>query len=99
MQAHNPFKQVTTPYPQVNIEKVLQTSIQLIIQPLSTNQTDKQAFNWHDWPVIPAVKNKQIIQPNADAMHRMTMRSLGELKKLCASIDETRQYLRQNNEQ
>jgi len=92
-QANNPFEQVATPYPQVNIEKVLQTPIQLIIQPLSVNQSDKVGFNWQDWAVIPAVKNEQRIQPNADAMHRMTMRSLGELKNLCASIDETRQWL------
>jgi len=93
----NPFKQVATPYPQVNIEKILQTPIQLIIQPLSTNQTDKQGFNWRDWPVIPAVKNQQIIQPDADAMHRMTARSIRELKNLCTSIDETRQWLLNNN--
>lgn len=92
-QARNPFEQVATSYPQVNIEKVLLTPIQLIIQPLSVNQSDKKGFNWQDWPIIPAVKNKQIIQPNADAMHRMTMRSLKELKNLCADIDETRQWL------
>ncbi len=98
-QAQNPFKRVATPYPQVNIEKVLQTSIQLIIQPLSKNQTDKQGFNWQDWPIIPAVKNNQILQPNADAMHRMTARSLEELKHLCSAIDVTRQWLLNNNEQ
>ncbi|MCW8833845.1 MAG: cobalamin-binding protein [Colwellia sp.] len=92
----NPFKQVAVSYPQVNIEKVLQTPIQLIIQPLSVNQTERQGFNWQDWPVIPAVKNKQIIQPNADAMHRMTARSIEELKLLCAAIDDTRQWLLNN---
>ena len=92
-QANNPFKQIATPYPQVNIETILQTPIQLIIQPLSLNQSDKEAFNWQDWPIIPAVKNKQLIQPNADAMHRMSMRSLHELEKLCLAIDETRQWL------
>ena len=94
---NNPFKGVSTPYPHVNIEKILQTPIQLIIQPLSTNQTDRQGFNWQDWPIIPAVKNNKIIQPDADAMHRMTARSLGELKKLCANIDETRQWLLNRN--
>jgi len=86
----NPFKDIATPYPQINIESVLKTPIQLIIQPLSENQTDKQAFNWHDWPVIPAVKNKQIIQPDADAMHRMTIRSLNALTDLCVDIDKVR---------
>jgi len=95
--ADNPFKRADTQYPQVNIETVLQTPIQLIIQPLSVNQSDKKGFNWHDWSIIPAVKNKQIIQPNADAMHRMTARSLKELKNLCADIDKTRQWLKQKN--
>ena len=92
-QASNPFKQVAMPYPQVNIEKVLQAPIQLIIQPLSVNQSDKIGFNWQDWPIIPAVKNNQLIQPNADAMHRMTMRSLKALKSLCADIDKTREFV------
>ena len=93
-QANNPFEKAASSYPQVNIEKVLQTPIQLIIQPLSVNQSDKKGFNWQDWPAIPAVKNKQIIQPNADAMHRMTMRSLKQLKLLCADIDKTRELIK-----
>jgi vitamin B12 transport system substrate-binding protein len=91
--AKNPFKQASAAYPQINIETVLLTPIQLIIQPLSINQTDKEAYDWQNWPIIPAVGNKQIIQPNADAIHRMSMRSLKELTKLCADIDKTRQLL------
>lgn len=91
--AKNPFKQASAAYPQINIETVLLTPIQLIIQPLSINQTDKEAYDWQNWPIIPAVENKQIIQPNADAIHRMSMRSLKELTKLCADIDKTRQLL------
>ena len=93
----NPFKEVLTPYPQISIEKVLSTSAQLIIQPLSVNQTEREGFNWQDWPIIPAVKNKHIIQPDADAMHRMSIRSLTALKDLCATIDQTRKVLQQNN--
>jgi vitamin B12 transport system substrate-binding protein len=89
--ATNPFKQVSTPYPQVNIEQVIQSPIDLIIQPLSKNQKDREGFNWQDWPLIPAVKNNHIIQPDADALHRMTLRSLGELKHLCEQIDLIRQ--------
>ncbi|MBL4821937.1 MAG: cobalamin-binding protein [Colwellia sp.] len=96
-QAKNPFEQADLPYPQINIEKILLTPVQVIIQPLSVNQTDREGFNWQDWPIIPAVANQQIIQPNADAMHRMSMRSLKELKKLCVSIDDTRQWLYNKN--
>lgn len=97
--AKNPFEQADSPYPQINIEKILLTPIQIIIQPVSFNQKDKESFNWQDWPIIPAVKNKQIIQPDADAMHRMTMRSLEELKNLCTNIDKSRQWLFNNNKQ
>jgi len=93
----NPFKPVLTPYPQISIEQVLPASVQLIIQPLSVNQKDREGFNWQDWPIIPAVANKQIIQPDADAMHRMTLRSLTALKDLCATIDKTRTILRQKH--
>lgn len=93
-QASNPYENLAIPYPQVNIETVLQAPIQLIIQPLSINQTDKLGFNWQDWSIIPAVKNKQIIQPDADAMHRMTMRSLKQLRLLCADIDKTRALIK-----
>ena len=93
----NPFKQVLTPYPQISIEQVLPASVELIIQPLSVNQKEREAFNWQDWSIIPAVANKQILQPNADAMHRMTIRSLTALKDLCAEIDQTRSFLRQKH--
>ncbi len=89
----NPFKSVLTPYPQISVEQVLPASVELIIQPLSVNQKSREGFNWQDWPIIPAVANKQIIQPNADAMHRMTLRSLTALKDLCQAIDNTRSQL------
>ncbi len=93
----NPFHHVITPYPQISIEQVLPASVELIIQPLSVNQKEREAFNWQDWEIIPAVANKQILQPNADAMHRMTIRSLTALKDLCAEIDQTRAFLRQKH--
>jgi len=89
-QVDNPFEQAASPYPQINIEQLLPKEVDLIIQPLSVNQKEREGFNWQDWPIIPAVKNKQIIQPDADALHRMTGRSLIALKELCQEIDKTR---------
>jgi len=91
--AKNPFEQASTPYPQVNIEQVMQSPIDLIIQPLSHHQKEREVFNWRDWGTIAAVKNNRIIQPDADALHRMTLRSLDELQKLCEAIDKVRQSL------
>ncbi|WP_019029427.1 cobalamin-binding protein [Colwellia piezophila] len=96
-QVKNPFEQVITPYPQISIEQVLPAFVQVIIQPLSINQKEREGFNWQDWSIIPAVANKQIIQPDADAMHRMSIRSLTALKDLCAKIDTTRTILRQKH--
>ena len=93
----NPFESVITPYPQISIEQVLPASVQLIIQPLSENQSEREGFNWQDWPIIPAVANKQILQPDADAVHRMSLRSLTALKDLCATIDQTRTILQQKH--
>ena len=92
-QVNNPFFQAETPYPQINIEQLLSKDVELIIQPLSENQKEREGFNWQDWPIISAVKNKQIIQPDADALHRMTGRSLTALKNLCSAIDNTRTNL------
>lgn len=90
--AKNPFYNAINSYPQVGIEQVLVHDIKLIIQPLSVNQKDKEGFNWQQWQAVTAVKNKQIITPNADQLHRMTPRVLSELAKLCQAIDQSRQY-------
>lgn len=91
----NPFFDAETSYPLVGIEQIIVKPIQLIIQPLSINQPDKQGFDWQHWPEIPAVKNQQIIQIDADKMHRMSVRSLEALKSLCEKIDAVRQFYQQ----
>ena len=96
-QMKNPFVAAEAPYPQVNIEEVLQQSIQIIIQPLSANQPDKKGFDWNKWPVIPAVKNNHIIKADADGVHRMTLRSVIALKKVCEDIDKTRINIAQDS--
>lgn len=90
--AKNPFYKAANSYPQVGIEQVLVHNIDLIIQPLSENQTDKEGFNWHQWRALKAVKHNQIIIPDADQLHRMTPRLLGELEKLCEQIEQSRKY-------
>jgi len=94
--ATNVFYDTASAYPIVGIEQVINKNIQVIIVPLSSNQTDKQGYNWQKWPVINAVKNKQFIYPNSDKMHRMTLRALDELENLCEKIDEVRQFYKLN---
>jgi vitamin B12 transport system substrate-binding protein len=90
----NPFYQAKARYPQVNIEQILQANVDIIIQPLSENQKAKEGYEWQKWPIIPAVKHQQIIQLDADVVHRMTTRSLGALTDLCQQAEKSRKYYR-----
>ncbi len=88
----NPFYLADAKYPQVNIEQILQTNVDIIIQPLSENQVDREGYPWEKWPIIPAVKHQQIIKLDADVVHRMTTRSLNALTDLCEQAEKSRNY-------
>ena len=92
----NPFYQAEARYPQVNIEQILQTNIDIIIQPLSENQSAREGYTWEQWPILPAVKHNQIIKLDADVVHRMTTRSLNALTDLCQQADKSRTYYDHN---
>lgn len=92
--AENPFVNALNSYPQIGIEQVLAHDVKLIIQPLSVNQKDKEGFNWQHWPALTAVKQGQLINVDADRLHRMTPRLLDELAVLCRGIDQSRQHYR-----
>lgn len=89
---HNPFTHANASYPQVNIEQILQARVDVIIQPFAKKQVDKNAYNWQQWPILPAVKHQQIITLDADIIHRMTTRSLSALLDLCQQAEQSRQY-------
>lgn len=88
----NPFETAETSYPQVNIEQVLQSSIDVIIQPLSKKQKGGDEYNWSQWQILPAVKHQQFIILDADIVHRMTTRSLLALNDLCQQADNIRAH-------
>ncbi len=85
-QVENAFYAAAAPYPQVNIEQVVQRDVQVIIQPVSQQGDGQALYDWHRWPIIPAVKSKRILAPDADKLHRMTTRMLPELDALCEQI-------------
>ncbi len=89
--ADNPFAQAALDYPQVSIESLVQKNIQAIIQPTSPQSNNRVFFDWAAFSTLPAVKHNNIIQANADALHRMTTRSLDEVARLCSQIDLIRQ--------
>lgn len=88
--ASNVFAAAVGDYPQIGLEQVLVRNPALIIQPISANEK-RQLVNWQQWPAIKAVQQQQIIQPNADVLHRTTLRMLPGLKQLCQQIDQVRQ--------
>lgn len=50
-------------------------------------------FHWQAWPDIPAVQQQHILRPNADKLHRMTLRTLVELTDLCAKAHQLRRKI------
>ena len=93
----NPFEKAPLDYPQINVEALLQKNIQVIIQPKSSYATNRSFFDWSKFNSITAVQNNQFIQPNADALHRMTSRSLDEVVRLCSQLDLARNYYKTND--
>lgn len=89
--ATNPFATAIGDYPQVNLEHVVASQPQLIIQPVSVNEP-RALLDWSRWPAIPAVKHQQFSQPDSDLVHRTSSRMLQGVRQLCADIDKTRQF-------
>ncbi len=90
--ATNPFINSKTDYPQINVEQVVLSKPQLIIQPQSVGEMNADAIDWQQWQEIPAASNKLLVEPNSDKLHRMSARLLNELEKLCMSIDTARAF-------
>ncbi len=96
-QVENPFYHAVNSYPTVSIEQIITQPIELIIIPTNkiiAKTTTQQNLNhyWQKWSKIKAVKNKQFIYPNADKMHRMTLRALTGLTEFCQQIDQVRSF-------
>ncbi len=86
----NPFYHTKGDYPQVGIEQVIVSAPELIIQPKSEGQKIPDRIKWNQWPKIPAVKSGFVLLPNADKLHRMTLRFIDELELLCKNVDKLR---------
>ncbi|WP_394175160.1 cobalamin-binding protein [Thalassotalea litorea] len=90
--AQNPFKNADNDYPQINIEDVLVVNPQIIINPSSRHSNESMSINWQQYKNMDAVKHQQMLRPDADILHRMTLRLPSELAKLCKQIDQTRHF-------
>lgn len=92
--AKNIFEHANAAYPQVGLEQVIAADPALIIQPVSENEP-RTLVQWHRWPELLAAKNKQIIQPDSDLLHRATLRTLDGVATLCREIAKSRQFYAQ----
>jgi len=92
--AKNIFESASAAYPQVGLEQVIAGNPALIIQPVSTNEP-RTLVQWQRWPELMAAKNKQIIQPDSDLLHRATLRTLDGVAILCREIAKSRQFYAQ----
>lgn len=92
--AKNIFDNASAAYPQVGLEQVIAADPALIIQPVSENEP-RTLVQWQRWPELRATKNKQIIQPDSDLLHRATLRTLDGVATLCRKIAKSRQFYTQ----
>ncbi len=84
----NVFANAASAYPQVSLENVLLTSPQVILQ--SQDKGNILGVDWQQWPDIPAVKQHQIYQLNADLLHRAGPRVTQGVKATCDVLDKAR---------
>lgn len=84
----NVFYDAASDYPQVSLENVLLTLPDVILQ--SEEEGNVKGVDWRQWPEIPAVKNQNIYQINADLLHRATPRALLGVQALCDALDKAR---------
>ncbi|MCH1929733.1 cobalamin-binding protein [Shewanella sp. A25] len=89
----NVFYSAASDYPQVSIENVLLTMPEVILR--SEEEGNIQGMDWSQWGEIPAVKNQQIYQLNADLLHRATPRALLGVNALCETLDKARDHEKQ----
>ena len=90
--AENIFADATAAYPQVSAEALLQRQPDLIVQPVSTTEPRHLTDYTKRFASLKAVQLQQRAQPNADLLHRATIRTLDGVAELCQLIDQSRQF-------
>lgn len=90
--AENIFADATAAYPQVSAEALLQRQPDLIVQPVSTTEPRHLTDYTKRFASLKAVQLQQRAQPNADLLHRATIRTLDGVAELCKLIDQSRQF-------
>lgn len=88
--ANNVFANTISEYPQVSLEQVLTTTPEIIIKPIHHGNSNQESVDWHKWPELPAVANKQIITIEGDLVHRTGPRVLQGMQQICEIVARAR---------
>ncbi len=90
--AENIFADAASAYPQVSAEALLARQPDLIIQPVSATENRRLTDYSSRFAGLRAVQLQQRAQPDADLLHRATIRTLDGVAQLCQLIDQSRQF-------
>ena len=90
--ATNIFADARSAYPQVSAEALLQRQPQLILQPTSATEARRLTDFQRRFASLQAVQLKQLAKPNADLLHRATLRTLDGVAELCQMVARSRAF-------
>lgn len=88
----NIFADARSAYPQVSAEALLQRQPQLILQPTSATEARRLTDFQRRFASLQAVQLKQLAKPNADLLHRATLRTLDGVAELCQMVARSRAF-------
>jgi iron complex transport system substrate-binding protein len=78
--------------PEVSMESVLAADPEVIIASGSASSEDHGLGQWARWPVLRAVRNKQLYFVEPDNIQRSTPRLLQGAKEICQALEVARRY-------
>ncbi|WP_051685700.1 cobalamin-binding protein [Rheinheimera texasensis] len=88
----NIFADASSAYPQVSAEALLQRQPQLILQPTSNTEARRLTDFPQRFASLRAVQLNQLAKPNADLLHRATLRTLDGVAELCQMLAKSRAF-------
>lgn len=84
----NVFANSSAPYPQVNLEQVLEAKPEVIFM---SGGIANQNLAWLTWEtLLPAAQKKQVWTLNSDWLNRPTLRTLLAIEQVCDYFDKAR---------
>ncbi|CCQ09408.1 Vitamin B12 ABC transporter, B12-binding component BtuF [Pseudoalteromonas luteoviolacea B = ATCC 29581] len=94
----NVFAEASNDYPQLSLENVLHSKPDVIVAPIEKTKQHVTFIDWQTWPEIAAGKYNQVIQVDADLLHRYSTRVLAGVEDLCAKLDTSRRFYQQRKQ-